>query len=392
MVQDLIEFFQSIRVLQEKGIKQNVNYIFCSFLYSALLQEQPVWRFDAYDENHYFDEAECTGNFDTPWLFKELREACKDLDLVRRKYAGKINSAYVDIIKRQQAYCYMVFPTLIMRQALKDAVQSAEFARLGKGNLVEFRIGEYRDISEVVSSYVDSKQDSAKMKAWLEKKFDDKYFCSCLTDLDLSYGDYSACNLSYARLTKSMLRKVNLMEALLYGADFSHCLIEDSNFNECDLNGAYFNKAVIKRTNFRRCWGEATMLHEDPDSEYLTDLFPSATFCNGNLEEVDFFCASLEHTDFTNAVLSKVSFRRGSLEGAKFNNVVLNDCDFSDADLSGASFGGAVVSNCKFDGAELRATEFPQEVDHAMFTDEQRQQIIFSPGGKANGIFYPKAR
>jgi len=368
MAQQIIAFLRHIKMQQEIGAKASISYIFCSFLYSAFMQSRPIWRWDAYDKSHYLDEQECTGYFDTPWLFAELNAAYAELDQERRKYVGKINVAYLDIIKRQQAYYYSIYPTVVIRQALKEVVKSEEFAAIQKGETVEFRLGEYHDVTEVVYSHKERKQDSAKIKAWLEKKFDDKYFTTCLTDLELSNGDYSLCNLSYARLTNSTLKHVNLQESLLYGTDFSHCCIEDSDFSHSWMSGASFTEVSMKRTRFYHCMASETAEYDDSEQHILVDLFSETSFCKGQLTDVEFFYASLDQADFTGATLHQVSFASCSLIGACFKNTILMDCDFTNADATEATFLGATLTRCKFS----------KEVDSTLFTAEQRQQLILS--------------
>ncbi len=374
------EFCRKIRRFQNSGRKGKIGTICCSMLYTALMQEQPAWRLDAYDDNYYFDEQECAAYFNTPWLYTPLYETCRHLQQMSKKYAGKINPGYIDSIKRRQAFKYIPYPVLVARQGLKQAVQSPEFAAIDKEETVNIRLGEYHDISEVIYCYDVSRKNNAEIRKWLEKKHDD-YFCRVLTDLDLSSGDYSGITLSYSRLTKSILRQVNLQDTVLYGTDFSLCVIEDSNFSASLLHGAIFDGAVISRTTLEDSYASQTDLHdEDSEDQMLIDILAGASFCGSRLTEVNLSYCDLDNTDFTGATLNSVSFRYSSAAGINFQDAVLTGCDFRGTDLRDAQFQNTIITNCQFEGAYLENTCFSAgiDLDNTGLNDEQKAEVTVS--------------
>lgn len=375
-------FFRQVRQKQDKGQKGKVSYFCCSMLYTALLRDQPAWRMDAYDKNAYNDEQECSISFDTPWLFDPLQECCRKLDQERRKYAGKINPCYIDSIKRQQAFRYIPYAILCARQALKQAVNSEEFSALHKEERVNFWVGEYKDLSETVYCYDVTVKDSAKIKRWLEKRIEDEYFGSILTDLDLSNGDYEGTTLSYARLTGSILKQVNISDALLYGSEFSKCIIQDGDFSYSQINGAIFDNAIIQGTTFQESDGSQTDLyHGEGTEEMLIDILAGASFRQSEITQTDFSYSELKEADFTDAKLEQVSFAYAYLAEVNFQNAVLVGCDFSGADLSSAKMQNAVFTDCKFNEADLQNTCFSSGSLKEICLDELQKQQISLVGG-----------
>lgn len=371
-----IAFCRYLRQQQEAGRKEKVGLICCSMLYTALLREEQIWRFDAYDKTEYLDEQECSQRFDTPWLFRPLYEACLQMEQERKKYAGKISSSYIDTIKRRQMYGYIPYAILLARQALKQAVCSEEFAGINKEAILEVRVGEYHDLSERVYCYDVTPNDNAATKRWLEKKLRKSYFCIALTDFDLSGGDYSDITLSYTRMSRSRLHRVNLSEALLYGTDFSQCSIADSDFSYGNISGAIFDHATIQQSTFQECYGSETDLYQEEgtEDEMLVDILPGVSFRESKIERSDFSCAELKNADFSGATICNVSFQDSNLEGAIFKDATLEQCDFYGTDLRQAQFQDAVVTGCQFEEADLENASFSDSA----FSEVQKRQIITS--------------
>lgn len=375
-----VDFFRQVRQMQDARQKKIVSYLCCSMLYIALLQEKPVWRLDAYDKNGYNDEQECSLRFDTSWLFSPLYQTCRKLEQERKKYAGKINPCYVDTIKRRQAFAYLPYMILTARQALKQAVFSEEFSAINKESRVNIWVGEYKDLSETVYCYDVTVKDSANIKRWLEKKIEDSYFGTVLTDLDLSYGDYEGNTLSYARLNRCLLKQVNLSDTLLFGSDFSQCVINGSDFSYSQMNGAIFDDAIIKGTTFQQSCGSQTDLYheEGTEEEMLIDILAGASFHHTQIIETDFSYSDLTGADFSGAKLEQVSFRDSSLDKTNFQEAILNGCDFRGADLSHAQLQKAVLINCQFEDADLNDARFPSGCLTSINLDEEQKRQIRS--------------
>lgn len=379
--ESFIAFCRYLQQQQIAGEKREVGLICCSMLYTALLQEQQVWRFDAYDKTSYLDEQECSLKFDTSWLFRPLYETCLQLEQERKKYAGKISSSYIDTIKRRQAYYYLPYAVLIARQALKEAVWSEAFSAIKKEPIVEIRLGEYHDGSERVYCHDVTPKDSAKIKRWLEKKLRKSYFCIALTGLDLSDGDYSGITLSYTRMSNTLLHHVNLSDTLLYGTELRQCSIDGSDFSYSQISGAIFDHAIIHHTTFQHSYGSATDLYQEEgtEDEMRIDILIGASFCESQIKESNLSYSELEKVDFRGATLSDVSFRYSNLEGAIFKDAILTYCDFRGANLSRAQFPNTLLTDCQFEEANLHDASFSADyANHADFSEIQKQQISTS--------------
>lgn len=107
---------------------------------------------------------------------------------------------------------------------------------------------------------------------------------------DLSYADFSGCNLT----------RTNFLQASLKGCTFSGANFFNVNFKEADLSGANFQGCNLKHAFF-----ESANLQ-------------GADFKDANLEGADFYGADLREADLRGAILFGTIFEEADLTDARF--------------------------------------------------------------------------
>ena len=151
--------------------------------------------------------------------------------------------------------------------------------------------------------------------------------------------------------TDQIVRKADLSEAYLKGADLSQ-----ANLMGSVLNGADFTEAIIARTNLRKAnLVEANLtrikiqkesypekkLKELKGRILRTFMITGADLTGANLTGARFTEADLTGADLTGAVLARADLTGANLTGARLTGADLTGADLTGADLTGADLTGA---------------------------------------------------
>jgi hypothetical protein len=336
------EFLESFRqiclkvsLMQLNKEKAKISHITYSILRTGLVERQPAYLIEAFNQDWFLDFVECHAKYHPTWAFNNLYRLEMELAQKAKLYLGQINPSQLQRYVLQEAEKYHQYVIDFIRYAMPQAIRLPEFQAVEKDAKFTVRVGEYLNFSEIVYLEDHQDKDPAATKTWMQSYDGLAYTDEVFTNLDLSGGDYWGINLKYADLSGSNLAQsqmqfctltgAKLKHGSLAGSDLSESLIFEADFGECDLRGADFTKA-------------------------------------------DGAAGIRDRANWVKPGFGAVNFRGANLEGANFQN----------ADLRGAIFSEVHLLNVNFEGAILTNAVFSKETSgHLSLTEEQRRQIVW---------------
>ncbi|MFM9276551.1 pentapeptide repeat-containing protein [Paenibacillus jiagnxiensis] len=349
-----IEHFQQLcrRILdcQRAGGKGEIGYITYSLLRTGLMDGQPAYVAEAFDERWFFDRQPVQMGYDPTWAFDPIRGLEEQWESAARMYVGKIPRSLLGKLKLAEAVHFHSYVTELIRYAMPQAAQLPEFLALAKSPVFELRVGEYMDHS--VTAYKEDKRglNSTVVREWLGDRLEGEYAYQAIEGADLSGGDYPGldfrysafrqCNLSFARLSFGMLAGTHWRSCLLEGTDFSFSALHGADFTGCGMPKAVFT-------------GISGGLPTEAGTEWIMPGFRGICFAEADVSGADFRHADLRSADFRAANMRGADFREADLREADFTRVNLQGADFTGADLRGADFTGADLREVDFTGTKL---------------------------------------
>jgi uncharacterized protein YjbI with pentapeptide repeats len=147
------------------------------------------------------------------------------------------------------------------------------------------------------------------------------------------------------------LRKINLENAQLQGADFYQANLQSAQFYQADLTGAELYQARLQLASF--------------DSAELQ----AADLRNADLRGAWLWEAHLQGASLQGATLQGAALARAQLQGASLKNAI----------LQGADFAGATLAGVDVSGAEMWRTQFKRAALAAVLEDGSRDEPISEP-------------
>lgn len=154
IIASFIESFRQIclkiKDSQSKGKKEGIGYIQYSMLRTNIMEKKYEYVVHAFDEYWYFDEENCSVNYDVKWIFKFLDDLEGELEEKRILYINKITKADIDKIKLKQLALYNKILIETARYAMDEAMKLEEFKDIFLDEVFEVRFGEYRGTSEII--------------------------------------------------------------------------------------------------------------------------------------------------------------------------------------------------------------------------------------------------
>lgn len=329
-VESVREICLNIRDKQNKGEKGKIGFITYSMLRTALAEGKHTVLIEALNKDWFLDFEECQAEYDASWAFDFLDEAIKEFKNLIKPYMGNIVASDVDRIGLLEAAKFNQYIISLARYSMPEVILLKEFDEIDKEDELEIRVGEFRDMSEIVYKEDIREKDPVKIKEWLGEKLENEYSYEVFKNLDLSGGDYKCIDFKYTEFRNSNLSNSKFEDCVLVGTkfcgsnligtDFSKSFIHDANFSNCKLKGSVFYKAegasgLIDRT----CW-------EMPG-------FIGVNFCGADLEGVDFEAADLEGAVFIDANLKGVNFLGANLKYAVFLERDLRELDLDERQI-----------------------------------------------------------
>lgn len=322
-----------VKEMQLKKEKGKIGYITYSMLRTAIAERKHTYLLEAFNENWFLDFEECYAQYDASWAFSYLEALRTELEEKRKLYFGTIVTSDIENMIQAEAGKFNEYVISLARYAMPKAVGLKEYQEIDKEEELEVRVGEYRDMSEVVYKEDIREKDPEEIREWLNEKLEDEYSFEAFRNLDLQNGDYKNIGLSYADFSRCNFSKSKMTGCVLIGTKFNGGLMEEVDLSGSLIYGADFSRCNLKKAVFYRVEG----------ADGLQDQ------------------SGWERPGFLG-----VSFEGADLEGA----------DFEGADLKGAVFIGANLKNVNFTGADLKNAIFSEKDAGRLDLDKLQIQTI----------------
>lgn len=315
--QSFKEICLSIRAQQIQMKKAPLGHITFSMLRTELLEGSHMYIVEGTDENWFFDLEPFLATYDASWAFRYLDQLVAELVEESKAFMGVITEADIEAIQLKEAAHYHQYIISLARYALPPSmITCPAYLDLEKEASVEIRVGEYRDISEVVYHEDHTVKDVEEIKAWLGEKEDEEYPFEVFSDLNLAGGDYEEMDLRYTFFQKSNLSRSNLRQCMLIGANLKACELVEGDVSFSSIYEADFSDSQLQGTSFRRVEGGGGL--SDPDHWEMPGYLP-VRFTGANLEGTDFQHADLRSACFVGATFKDTDFTGAKLERAMFS-------------------------------------------------------------------------
>lgn len=141
---------------------------------------------------------------------------------------------------------------------------------------------------------------------------------------------FNNCNLSLAKMNKTVFRDVIFKDCKMLGMHFDTCneygLV--FSFDGCQLNHSSFYKTKIKKTSFKNCQLQET--------DFTDADLSNGTFENCDLSGAVFDHTNLERVDFRTAFNYSINPEINQIKKARFSQLGLSGLlDKYDIDVSG---------------------------------------------------------
>lgn len=140
---------------QGQGDKGEIHTIYVSYLRTSIMDNNALYRIDAYDENWFLDITECAVKWDASFIFDPLFKRMDELEVQKSAYARKITSMDIEQIKQMEAIKYHLLAVEFMRSMVPVLLDVPGYHQMAKSSKFCLLAGEYRDQSEVLYQNAD---------------------------------------------------------------------------------------------------------------------------------------------------------------------------------------------------------------------------------------------
>ncbi|QOS97241.1 pentapeptide repeat-containing protein [Brevibacterium sp. JNUCC-42] len=354
--------------------KACIGHITFSLLRTELAVGRAIYLVEATDSSWFFDRNPCQTEYDASWALAYLEQLKAEINGGSKAYMGAITLPDVEQLILREAVHFHQYVIQLARYALPMAIQSQEFVELSTEDIVEIRVGEYMDVSEVVYKIDRRTRDAQSVRDWIAEGSKQEYAYEVFDRLDLSKGEYSELDFRYSRFEQSDLSASRCNGCVLIGTRWNHSRLVDADFSHSMLSGADFRQSELTGADFRGIQASQGLL--EPDSWEMPGFW-EITFAEANVEGASFVGAQLSGAEFSRANLVDVNFAGADLAGASF----------IDASLRGAVFVGASVVAIDFTGAGLEGATFSARDRGNVNLDEQQQVTVIWMEAESEGAY-----
>ncbi|HEY8463778.1 MAG TPA: pentapeptide repeat-containing protein [Bacillota bacterium] len=316
---DFINSFQAIchqaQTMQRQQAKGKIAYVHYSWLRTRILEGDYRVLIQAYDNNWYLDRRECRAEYDAGWLWRFWQEFAAELEMKRRPYLNRITGADLERIILREAVNYSLYLVNLGRWALYRYETTNGYLEIEREAEFEVRLGEYRDLSEIIFKADHRAKDSREIRNWLAEKTPFEYCYEVLRGLNLEAGDYEGLDLRFCDLRECNLSRSNLQNTILLGVKMAGSRLDGANLQGALIYEADFSKSSLRTADFSEAEGPFGLM---TGSEWQRPGFDRISFREADLTGAVFKDCQLQGADFRGARLEKVDFEGANLHEALF--------------------------------------------------------------------------
>lgn len=136
--------------MQEENLKNQIQYIYISYLRTSLLQNLGIYRIDLYDDKWFLDKEECSVDIDLSFIYEPLFLHVDELQERKKAYLRTITEMDVEKIKLKEGNKYHKFGMDIFKDLALDLVKCEEYKEMKKSEEICIFAGEYLDEAELI--------------------------------------------------------------------------------------------------------------------------------------------------------------------------------------------------------------------------------------------------
>lgn len=326
-VYSIEQIITGCEVLQEQEQQDTLSYITFSLLRTSMLSGKSLYLLEASNELWFLDKQGCSMCYDAAWAYDFLKPVGRELLQTAKKYAGAIDPTDVRRWVMNTTTLVHQYVLALARYTLRhhedQLMHTLDRVRLER--VCEIRVGEYRDLSEIVYK-VDRRERSAEeLGNQLSGRYESAYSNEVFHHAKLSQGDYTGIHLFYSDLRGSSCRGSQFTNGYLVGSRWDEADLCDADFSQAFLAEASFKDADLRGTSFRGCVGMTGLLSE---KHWERPGYEPVCFAGANLAGADFTGAWLPGADFRGALhVDKAMLQGAWLEGAQFSPDVSKGLD-----------------------------------------------------------------
>ncbi|MNW28857.1 Pentapeptide repeats (8 copies) [compost metagenome] len=305
--------------LQEQGQQDALGYITFSLLRTSMLGGQSLYLLEASDRLWFLDEQAYSICYDAAWAYSFLKPVETELLQTAKKYAGAIDPTDVRRWMMNTTVLVHQYILALARYTLRlhedKLMHALNFVRIESE--LEIRVGEYRDLSEIVYK-VDRRERSAEeLGNELSGRHEFAYSGEVFRHAELSQGDYTGIHLYYSDLRGSSCKGSLFTNGYLVGSRWDGADLCDADFSQTFLAEASFKGSDLRGASFRGCIGTAGLLTQ---KHWERPGYEPVCFTGANLAGTDFTGAWLPGADFRGALHVDEAMLHGAwLGGAQFS-------------------------------------------------------------------------
>ncbi|WP_458122137.1 pentapeptide repeat-containing protein [Paenibacillus sp. Z6-24] len=318
-----------IRQQQLEGRKGEIHYITYSLLRTGLLDGHPAYLIQAADERGVLDPNPVEYEYEGNCIFQYWHQLLERIIQEAASAGWKISELELDEIRLDEADYFHQVMMMILRKAVRQAVNRPAYMELQRALQLEIRAGEYLDQNTYLYKEDRNEMNAAALHAWLAEKRPYAYGYQDIHDAGLSLGDYSEMDFRYTIFRRVHAKVCRLSFGVLIGTVWQDCTLDGVTLALSMIHGADFSRCVLRNCTLDGVMGAA------------------------GLAELDWEVLGFDSVQFTGADLSGSTLSKASLYRACFRDSVLEQTDFTDADLREADFGGAIMKDAVLQGADL---------------------------------------
>lgn len=136
--------------MQEENLKNEIKYIYISYLRTSLMESSGIYRIDLYDDKWFLDKEECSVNIDLSFIYEQLFIHETELQKRIKEYGRTITEMDVEKIKLKEGDKYHKIGIRFLKSIVNDLVECSEYKEIKKSDEISILAGEYIDESALI--------------------------------------------------------------------------------------------------------------------------------------------------------------------------------------------------------------------------------------------------
>lgn len=136
--------------LQKEEKKGAIKYIYFSYLRTSIKENKATYRLDAYDENWFLDNEECSTLWNADFIFSSLFKHMEELEESRKPYLKRITAMDIEKIKLIEADKYKVLTNEFIKSLVEKLIETEGYKEMNKDEEICIIAGEYMDVCETL--------------------------------------------------------------------------------------------------------------------------------------------------------------------------------------------------------------------------------------------------